>query len=91
MTDRRFRKATYPMSIEDKDGLAQEFAEFGYRESTRTTLIAAISTRLRSGTRPSCTSKRSYTPPTTWNVQDDLRQRKEPPTARIRYAKASAS
>jgi hypothetical protein len=46
MTDRRFRNATYPMSIEDKDELAQEFAEFGYREpSTRTTLIAAISTR----------------------------------------------
>ena len=33
MTDRRFRKATYPMSIEDKDELAQEFAEFGYRET----------------------------------------------------------
>ena len=28
-----FRKATYPMSIEDKDELAQEFAEFGYRET----------------------------------------------------------
>ena len=33
MTDHRFRKATYPMSIEDKDELAQEFAEFGYRET----------------------------------------------------------
>ena len=33
MTDRRFREATYPMSIEDKDELAQEFAEFGYRET----------------------------------------------------------
>jgi hypothetical protein len=33
MTDRRFRNATYPMSIEDKDELAQEFAEFGYRET----------------------------------------------------------
>ena len=32
--DRRFRKATYPMSIEDKDELAQEFAEFGYRETS---------------------------------------------------------
>jgi len=31
---RRFRKATYPMSIEDKDELAQEFAEFGYRETS---------------------------------------------------------
>src|SRR6476661_10876427 len=29
---RRFRKAT-SMSIEDKDELAQEFAEFGYRET----------------------------------------------------------
>jgi hypothetical protein len=34
MTDRHFRKATYPLSIEDKDELAQEFAEFGYRETS---------------------------------------------------------
>jgi hypothetical protein len=34
VTDRRFHKATYPMSIEDKDELAQEFAEFGYRETS---------------------------------------------------------
>ena len=34
MTDRRFREATYPMSIEDKDELAEEFAEFGYRETS---------------------------------------------------------
>jgi hypothetical protein len=30
---RRFRKAT-SMSIEDYDELAQEFAEFGYRETS---------------------------------------------------------
>jgi hypothetical protein len=34
MTDLRFRKTTSPMSIEDKDELAQEFAEFGYRETS---------------------------------------------------------
>ena len=34
VTDRRFHKATYPMSIEDNDELAQEFAEFGYRETS---------------------------------------------------------
>ena len=34
MTDRRFREATYPMSAEDKDELAEEFAEFGYRETS---------------------------------------------------------
>ena len=27
-------KASYPMSIVDKDELAQEFAEFGYRETS---------------------------------------------------------
>ena len=31
--NRRFRKAS-SMSIEDKDELAQEFAEFGYRETS---------------------------------------------------------
>jgi len=34
MTDRRFRKPTYPMSIEDKDELAHEFSEFGYRDTS---------------------------------------------------------
>jgi hypothetical protein len=34
VTDRHFRKTTYPMSIEDKDELAQDFAEFGYRETS---------------------------------------------------------
>jgi hypothetical protein len=34
VTDRHFRKATYPTSIEYKDELAHEFAEFGYRETS---------------------------------------------------------
>jgi hypothetical protein len=34
VTDRRFRKPTYPMSVEDKDELAHELSEFGYRETS---------------------------------------------------------
>jgi hypothetical protein len=34
MTDPPRRKASYPMSIEDKDDLARELAEFGYRETS---------------------------------------------------------
>jgi hypothetical protein len=33
MTDRRFRKAGYPMSVDDKDELAHELSEFGYSET----------------------------------------------------------
>ena len=28
------RKATYPMSVEDRDELARELSEFGYRETS---------------------------------------------------------
>ncbi len=62
---------TSPMSIKDKDSLRRNSPSSATaKPSTRTTLIAATSTRLRSGTRPSCTSKRSYTPRTTWSVQE---------------------
>ena len=84
MTDRRFRKATYPMSIEDKDELAQEFAEFGYRETFD----------------PNDADRRNFYKVEKWDAAElarrsahtrlqrpgmcksDLRQRKEPPTAR---------
>jgi hypothetical protein len=34
MTDPPRRKANYPMSVEDKDELARELSEFGYRETS---------------------------------------------------------
>ena len=78
MTDRRFRNATYPMSIEDKDELAQEFAEFGYRETFD----------------PNDADRRNFYKVEKWDaaelhiealIKSDLRQRKEPPTARSLY------
>ena len=87
MTDRRFRNATYPMSIEDKDELAQEFAEFGYRETFD----------------PNGADGRNFYKVEKWDAAElhievlihrlqrpgmcksDLRQRKEPPTARSLY------
>ena len=59
------------MSIEDYDELAQEFAEFGYRETFDPTdadrrnfykVEKWDAAELH-------VSKRSYTPPTTWSVQ----------------------
>jgi hypothetical protein len=94
MTDRRFRKATFPMSIEDKDELAQEFAEFGYRETFD----------------PNDADRRNFYKvekwdaaelhiealihaPTTWNVQErsSPAKRTADRAVAIRYAKASAS
>ena len=87
MTDRRFRKATYPMSIEDKDELAQEFAEFGYRETFDP------NDAIEKWDAAELHIEGSYTPPTTWNVQErsSPAKRTADRAVAIRYAKASAS
>ena len=91
---RRFRKAT-SISIEDYDELAQEFAEFGYRETFDPTdadrrnfykVEKWDAAELH-------VSKRSYTPPTTWSVQERSSPAKKTADRAVatRYAKASAS
>ena len=67
---RRFRKAT-SMSIEDYDELAQEFAEFGYRETSDPTDADRRNFyKVEKWDAAELLSKRSYTPPTTWSVQE---------------------
>jgi len=94
MTDRRFRKATFPMSIEDNDELAQEFAEFGYRETFDPNDADRRNFyKVEKWDAAELPSKRSYTPPTTWNVQErsSPAKRTADRAVAIRYAKASAS
>jgi len=82
------------MSIEDKDELAQEFAEFGYRETSDPNDADRRNFyNSRSRTRQSFMSKRSYTPPTTWSVQERSSPAKKTADRAVatRYAKASAS
>ena len=90
---RRFRKAT-SMSIEDYDELAQEFAEFGYRETFDPTDADRRNFyKVEKWDAAELHAKRSFTPPTTWSVQRRSSPAKKTADRAVatRYAKASAS
>ena len=72
------------MSIEDYDELAQEFAEFGYRETSDPTDADRRNFYKveKWDAAELDVSKRSHTPPTTWSVQRRSSPAKKTPTAR---------
>ena len=79
------------MSIEDYDELAQEFAEFGYRETFDPN--DADRRNFYKVEKWDAAGLHSYTPPSTWNVQERSSPviRTADRAVAIRYAKASAS
>ena len=78
--------------IEDKDELAQEFAEFGYRETSDPNDADRRNFyKVEKWDAANFMSNRSFTPPTTWCVQElslSPKRRADHAIA-TRYAKAS--